>query len=104
MFEIVGWAHGLPSPEPLRALGLRAAVWVVRRAAVWVADWVVHWPAPGAALPAIGYGTARKVNRVSGMVNDHLDHVGVGDLARVFDALLERAHDDSAVVGHGQDG
>ena len=50
-----------------------------------------------AAAPAsrtIGNRAARKINRVAVAVGHHLHHVGIGDLARILDALLQRAHDD----------
>jgi hypothetical protein len=60
--------------------------------------------AGGIACPTIRNRGARKINRVAGPVGDHLHHVGIADLARIFDALLQRTHPDIFIVEQRQNG
>src|ERR1039457_1255452 len=49
-------------------------------------------------------GGPRKIDRVAGPVRDHLHYVGIADLARILDALLQRTHLDILVVEQRQNG
>src|ERR1700730_11760325 len=45
-------------------------------------------------------GTAGKVNSVAGEIGHHFDHVGIGYLARVLDALHQRGHRHAGMAHH----
>src|SRR5207248_2210501 len=55
-------------------------------------------------IPVERNRTAGEVNRVAGVVRDHLYHVGVVDFTKILNLLLQRSHQNLRIVRHRENG